>query len=92
MAKQTFAQTGIDSGIGLYINYAFTALWLADTALWWLVPRRRVRRSRWVDGAIQFIFLFMFFNATVVFGTSPLWPLGLILCLAGVLGWLLKKA
>ena len=45
---QTFEQTGIDSGIGLYINYAFTALWLIDTGLWWLRPTatRTVSRAQ----------------------------------------------
>ena len=91
VARQTFARTGIDSGIGLYVNYAFTTLWLADAALWWLWPARHAHRSRRTDAVIQVLFLFMFFNATVVFGTSPRWIIGLILCLVGAVGWLCTK-
>jgi hypothetical protein len=87
VARQTYEQTGFDSGIGLYINYAFTLLWLADALSWWLVPRRYARRSRSLDAALQFVFLFMFFNATVAFGKSPLRLFGIGLCLIGALGW-----
>ena len=29
-ARQTKALTGIDSGLGLYVNIAFAAIWIAD--------------------------------------------------------------
>src|SRR5437762_7471778 len=60
VAKQTYQETGLDSGIGLYINHAFSALWLLDTLAWWLGPHAYGRRSRWLDGGLQLIFLFMF--------------------------------
>jgi hypothetical protein len=50
VARQTYQETGLDSGVGLYINYALAALWLVDTLAWWLVPHRYERRSRWLDG------------------------------------------
>ncbi len=87
VARQTYEQTGFDTGVGLYINYFFTALWLVDAGSWWLYPQRYVRRSRWLDGALQFFFLFKFFNATVVFGKSPLRLAGAFLCPVGVVGW-----
>lgn len=94
VARHTYEQTGLDSGIGLYINYAFAALWLIDTICWWLYPPRPCsdpqfyrRRARWLDGVIQIIFLFMFFNATVVFGKSPIRLVGALFCFWGALGW-----
>src|SRR4051812_3553647 len=37
-ARQTEAMTGIRSGAGLYLNYAFGAAWLAMTCWWWMAP------------------------------------------------------
>jgi hypothetical protein len=91
IARQTFEETGLDSGIGLYINYAFSGLWLADAISWWLFPRRNARRSRWLDGILQFVFLFMFFNATVVFGKSLIRIVGAILCPLAVIGWFIRS-
>jgi hypothetical protein len=87
VAAQTFEMTGLDSGIGLYINYAFSGLWLLDTANWWLRSDVYKHRPRWLDGILQLFFLFMFVNATVVFGTSPIRLLGTILCPLGAIGW-----
>jgi hypothetical protein len=87
IARQTYEQTGLDSGVGLYINYAFSGLWVADALSWWLFPWRYVRRSRWLDCVLQFLFLFMFFNATVVFGKSFIRILGTIVCPLGAIGW-----
>ncbi len=87
VAEQTFLQTGFDSGVGLYINYAFAALWLVDTVAWWLWPRSYENRPRWLDGVLQFVFLFMFFNATVVFGKTMIRYAGAIICPVAVIGW-----
>jgi len=91
VASQTFEMTGLDTGIGLYFNYAFAGLWLVDTALWWLFPSSHKRRSYWLEGTLQFIFLFMFFNATVVFGRSSVRLLGAVLCALGAIGWIVVR-
>ena len=31
VVKRTFAMTGLATGVGLYVNYAFGVLWLADS-------------------------------------------------------------
>jgi hypothetical protein len=90
IARQTYEQVGWEWGGGVYINYAFCGLWLLDAACWWIAPVRYQRRSRWLDGVVQFTILFMFFNGTVVFGKSPFRVLGGILCLAGAAGWILN--
>ena len=67
---RTLHDTGWDSGIGLYINYAFGVLWLVDVGLWW-------RRLDWSEKrlpywTIQAIFAFLMSQATAVFG-PPFW-------------------
>ena len=71
-ARQTEDVTGLDWGGGLYVNYAFTAVWLADVLAWWRIGLEYPRRCRRVYWVTQVIFAFMVFNATVVFG-PPFW-------------------
>lgn len=71
-AEQTRAVTGLDWGGGLYVNYAFTVVWLADVLAWWRIGTEHPRRCRRVYWAVQAIFAFMVFNATAVFG-PPFW-------------------
>jgi hypothetical protein len=65
-ARQTANLFGVDSGAGLYLNYAFTAVWLADCAWWWLKPREYISRSVRLSVAVHTLIAFMFVNATVV--------------------------
>jgi hypothetical protein len=69
-ARQTNAMFGVDSGFGLYFNYAFTAIWLADVAWMWLRPDSYRKRASWLAVSIHAFMAFMFFNATVVFASG----------------------
>lgn len=89
-AKRTDEMTGWNSGVGLYINEGFLCLWLFDTVMWWrnlgwpLV-------HRYMYWAVQAIFGFLMFQATVVFG-PPFWrPLGALLLLAVVIQWTIRQ-
>jgi hypothetical protein len=86
IAQQTYEQVGWYWDGGIYINYAFCSLWLIDTATWWSAPMAYLKRSRWLEAAVQFVILFMFVNATVIFGKSPFRAMGGVLCLLGALG------
>ncbi|MBZ5603337.1 MAG: hypothetical protein LAO79_13635 [Acidobacteriia bacterium] len=69
-ARQTREVFGIDSGAGIYFNYAFTILWIADALWWWLAGLDRYRtRPRRVTVAVHLFFAFMFFNGAIVFGS-----------------------
>ena len=68
--NRTRDSTGLVSGMGLYVNYGFALLWVADTILWW-------RNLNWVERPIPFrivqgIFAFLMLQSTAVFGPS-LW-------------------
>jgi len=71
-AEQTADLTGLRWGGGLYVNYAFSFLWLTDVALWWCRGLDAPYRSRLYPGVLHTVFGFIVFNATVVFG-PPLW-------------------
>jgi hypothetical protein len=69
-ARRTLEVTGFEFGAGIYANYAFTLLWVADVVLWWrrsLAGKPIAPLHYWL---VQAIFGFMMFNATVVFGPA----------------------
>jgi len=65
-ARQTAELFGVDWGGGLYLNYLFTIVWLADCAWWWLKSEPRRTMPRGLSIAVHAFLLFMFVNATVV--------------------------
>ena len=85
--RQTRDVTGLGWGVGLWINYAFAALWLAE-ALWLcLAPIRHEERPRSVTWSVRGIFWFMTFNGAFVFVKGPQRWLGLVLCLSVIAAW-----
>lgn len=51
------------------MNYLLTLVWLGD-ALWLLLAKQSyLVRARWITWAVQGYLAFMWFNATVVFGS-----------------------
>jgi hypothetical protein len=73
---RTHELTGWASGIGLYVNYGFTLVWVADTILWW-------RNLEWVERPrpywlVQGMFAFLMVQATVVFGPPFWWPVAAV--------------
>lgn len=67
-AQQTYEVTGLHWGGGIYANYALLVLWAVDIIGWWACGHCWAYGSpRWYWG-LQFVFAFMFFNATIVFG------------------------
>jgi hypothetical protein len=81
-ARQTAQLTGWNSGVGLYINYLFALVWIATV----ITPPRGV-----ITGVVRGFFLFMVFNGAVVFVHSPIRWFGLLLCVALIGCWLIRK-
>jgi hypothetical protein len=77
-ARQTAAMTGWNWGGGIHVNYAFTALWVVDVLWWWLAAASHARRPRWITRGWHGFFLFVAFNATVVFGSPAARVVGVI--------------
>jgi hypothetical protein len=65
--QQTSAVTGIEFESGLYVNYAFLMVWLAD-ALWWCwSPRTYEARSSLIAVPVRGFIFFIIFNGAVIF-------------------------
>ena len=84
-ARQTAAVTGFHWGGGLYVNYAFIALWVSDALLWWRDRASYERRSAVSRDTLLAIFLFMFINGGIVFAQGPARLLGIVA--VGVVSW-----
>jgi hypothetical protein len=79
--RATQAATGWNSGAGLWFNFATLLVWGLDL---WLGRTPSLRpvgpvRSRW-DACCQLYLAFMFFNATVVFGSPRAQVAGWLAC------------
>jgi len=55
---------------GIYVNYVFLALWLADVCWWWLAPLSHVSRPLGIEATRFAFFTFMFLNGAVIFASG----------------------
>jgi hypothetical protein len=77
-ARQTLAVTGIDWGGGLYFNYAFVGVWLADALWWWIAPRSHESRPPVIGAVVRGFLFFMFLNGAVIFADGWMRVLGIL--------------
>lgn len=56
-------------GDGIFVNYAFALIWLADAIWVWISFRSYLARPRWLHWSIHGFIAFVVFNAAVVFGS-----------------------
>jgi hypothetical protein len=59
-------------GEGIYVNYLFLLVWIADAVWLRLHPSGYARRPRWLGWSIHGFLAFIVFNSTVVYGTGGL--------------------
>ena len=86
-AAQTDALVGLAWGGGLWVNYAFTLLWVAEGAWWLALPASYVRRAPAWTTAVRGAFLFMIVNGAVVFAPGPRQVLGVAVVAALIWIW-----
>ena len=68
--RQTVDRLGWGWQGGIYVNYVFLALWLADVCWWWLAPAAHASRPLRIERARLALFTFMFLNGAVVFASG----------------------
>jgi len=76
-ALQTEAVFGVAAGWGVYVNYVFLGVWLAD-AWWWRAAPHHVR-SPAVTWSLRAFYAIIIFNAAVVFAAGLRRIIGVLL-------------
>jgi hypothetical protein len=69
-ARQAAERVGWGWRGGIYVNYLFLVLWLADVCWWWAAPASHASRSVRIETARLAAFLFMFVNGAIVFASG----------------------
>jgi len=68
-ARQTAEVYGVNWGGGVYVNYLFASLWLAEAGWWRADPRSYFRRPRWITWLLRGFYFVILFNAVLVFAS-----------------------
>ena len=86
-ARETQEVVGIAVGLGVYFNYLFVLLWLADVGLWWKLGAAYNERPRWWAWLVHGYLLFIAINGAIVFESGPTRWGGIVACvLLAILG------
>ena len=83
-AQQTEAMFGTAVGWGVYVNYLFFAVWLAD-AWWWRAGMTPAERPGSVTWTLRAFYLVIILNAAVIFAAPPRRIFGL--AVVALLAW-----
>jgi hypothetical protein len=89
--QQTADRVGRGWRGGIYVNYVFLALWAADACWWWVAPASHAARSFGVESTRVAFFVFMFFNAAVVFASGAGRLVGIAAVTIAVTGVLARR-
>jgi hypothetical protein len=88
--RQTAALTGVNFSGGIYVNYAFLVVWIAD-AVWRLAaPTSYQRRPRALTLAVHGFIFFIIINGAVVFADGWARTVGAVAVSAVALAWLVR--
>jgi len=77
-ARQTQAVFGVSVGWGVYVNYVFYGVWMADAAWWRRFPDLSQPASA-VTWGLRAFYLVIILNAAVIFAVGPRRLLGLMM-------------
>jgi hypothetical protein len=87
-ARQTAALTGVASGAGIYVNYVFIAIWIADALWWWAAADSYAARPHGVTIAVSAFALFMFINGGVIFADGLMRVIGATAVVIAAAAWI----
>ncbi len=86
-ARQTAELVGKNWGGGLYLNYLFALVWVAEVIGSWISPKGHIQRPDWLLWTMRAFFFFMIFNGTVLFPSGMVRWFGFVLCLVLAVCW-----
>jgi hypothetical protein len=87
-ARQTAAVYGLAWRGGVYVNYVFVGIWLAQLAWWRIAPQRFHQRPVWMLWAERAFYFVIIVNAAVIFAAPDRRLAGAAVTGALVAAWL----
>ena len=85
-AEQTEQLLGFRFGAGLYVNYLFVVVWLADAVFRLLAPSRYILLPNWYRRSVIGFLVFIAINGAIVFKSGWIRIVGVgCVCLLGTL-------
>jgi hypothetical protein len=90
-ARRTADLIGWEFGGGVYFNYLFVLLWLADVVWWWSGPKSYSRRPAAIAFAIHAYLFFIAFNGAIIFESGPTRWVGLLFIAALAYRWIGRR-
>ena len=90
-ARQTAAVYGVEWGGGVYVNYVFVAVWLAELWQWRAQPVKYLARSPAAQWRLRAFFIIIIVNAAVVFAAPSHRVAGIVLTATLLLIWMWRK-
>ena len=88
-ARRTAAVTGVAWGGGIFVNYLFLAIWVADGLWWWAAPVAYLRRPVALERARLALFVFMFLNGAILFAGNAARAVGIPAVVTVCMTWAL---
>jgi hypothetical protein len=82
-ARQTAAVTGWNWGGGLWVNYAFSLVWITHSTA--LLFQRPLSSS--MEWGVRIVFFFMIFNGAVIFARPSVRLAGVAFCVLLAVAW-----
>ena len=86
-ARQTEAVYGLAWGGGVYVNYLFVAVWLAELVWWRVDPRRYLGQRPWSIWTVRAFYLVIVVNAAVIFAAPDRRLAGVVVTAALLAAW-----
>lgn len=90
-SERTAAMVGLEWGGGLYVNYAFTLVWIGDVCWWWFSRDSYQNRAPILEWTILGFLVFIAFNASVIFAEGATRWVGAGACILLLGIWLCQK-
>ena len=86
-AEQTAQVYGLRWDGGIYVNYLFVAVWLADAIARVISPMSVARRSAALVWALRAFYFVIIVNAAVIFARPEMRWMGVVMCVLIGLAW-----
>ena len=86
-AAQTEAIYGLKWGGGVFVNYLFLGVWIAELVAWRRTPAKYSGRSGAITWTVRAFFFVVIANGAIVFAAGWRRALGTLLVLALVAAW-----